>query len=303
MGFRLSIAKIEPSPTAPKIARSGAESLLTSARSRSSILPSTPLTIPNFRAQTGGQDKRNKFRFEFELTTQQQPNHWVRPGRSKSMNKLEYLGLSVVMIVFALAFAAPANAQSGTFNFGNGNVLSTGPNGTSFSFGNGGSPMGVGYTGSYRSYDQASSAATGNRFQQPPAGAYNQGAWGTQFNSSGDQGEAGRGTGTTPGELADSDRSLHNYQSSRGDRGSKDQTPMTRGGLPYARTAVDSLNGSFGMQFGYTQIPSGKFKYGFSQTGWAPYLGTTSSKSQPFSMGKFLPATGTSSLDINTVHR
>lgn len=218
------------------------------------------------------------------------------------MKNLKYLGLSFVLAAQSLVLVLPASAQN--FNFGGGNSVSNG----NFSFGGNGMNGGgstPGYTGSFRTYDQAQSAATGRRFVEP-AGAHNQGAWGTQFFSSGAQGDRGvsHDSGLTPGELCDSDRSLHNYQSTRSDRGSKDQVPQTRGGLPFARTAVDSLNGSFGSQFGYTQVPSGQFKYGFDQRrGWSPYLGTCFSESNPPSIGRFLPPTSTTSLDINTVSR
>lgn len=119
--------------------------------------------------------------------------------------------------------------------------------------------------------------------------------------SSGTQGDQWHWSGPTPGELTDADRSVHNYQSSEWDRGSKNQTPQTRGGLPYARTAVESLQGSYGGMFGNTRLPSGKFHYGFNQQGYKPYMGTSWTQASPPSIGHFIPQTSTSSNDLNTV--
>jgi hypothetical protein len=74
------------------------------------------------------------------------------------------------------------------------------------------------------------------------------------------------------------------------------ETPLTRGGLPYAQ-----MNTMAPASVDMNPLPSGQFHYGFPNLGAAPFLGVDSSKSSPFSMGGMLPQTSTSSVDFNTV--
>ncbi|HEY9786876.1 MAG TPA: hypothetical protein V6D17_15910 [Candidatus Obscuribacterales bacterium] len=194
------------------------------------------------------------------------------------MNKLNHLALSFAGLAVVVVFSTPCSAQTTNLNFGQGSSLQVTPNGTTFNFG--GNVQGSSYSG-----------ATG--YQQ----------------SSGTQGDMGfmHDSGPTPGELTDSDRSVHNYQGFT----RAEQNPIVRptagagpGGLPMARYTIDALQGSYGGMFGMTQIPSGQFKYGFSRGGYKPFLGASWARpnpNMPFSIGNPLPPTSTSSVDINTV--
>ncbi len=78
------------------------------------------------------------------------------------------------------------------------------------------------------------------------------------------------------------------------------QSPYSRGGLPNANTAVQSLEGGFGSRFGRTSIPSGTFKYGFGNYKERPYRGVSGNRAM---RGRSLPSVSTASIDINTVDR
>lgn len=228
------------------------------------------------------------------------------------MKKLQYFASVFGVALFAASVAAPVMAQGSSLDFGRGNSIRVTPNGTTFgmngntvNIGNsGGRISGSGGSFSWGNGTQNSSMGRtydldpaypshGMRYAEPPAGAFGPGAGGNQFNSSGTQGEMGRSSAYTPGELTDSDRGLHDYLGNTDGK----QTPMSRGGLPETTTAVQAFDNIYGM----TRIPSGQFRYGFGNYGPALLKSPTGFGSQGF--GGFLPQTSTGSLDINTVDR
>ncbi len=232
------------------------------------------------------------------------------------MNKLQHFAFAFGIALIATAVSAPVFAQSANLDFGRGNSINVNPSGTTFgfngntvrvnnfggSFSNGNSSLGFGSSAPDssigRTYDlNPAYPSAGMRYVPPPAGAFGAGAGGNQFASSGTQGDMGRMSQPTPANLADSDRSLFDYQSDPGNRqGSQGtQTPVSGGGLPQTNTALRAPLNDYGM----TQIPSGQFKYGFGNYGPALLKSPTGFASQGF--GGMLPQTSTGSLDINTV--
>jgi hypothetical protein len=228
------------------------------------------------------------------------------------MKKLQHFAFAFGVVLFATNFSAPVLAQSSNLDFGGGNSIRVTPNGTTFgmngntvNIGNsGGRISGSGGSFSWGNGTQNSSMGRtydldpaypshGMRYVQPPPGAFGEGAGGNQFNSSGTNGVMGRSSRRESGNLAQQDNSFQDYM---GDTDGK-QTPMSRGGLPETTTAIQSFDNIYGM----TRIPSGQFRYGFSNQGGALLRSPTGFGNQGF--GGFLPQTSTGSLDINTVDR
>lgn len=229
------------------------------------------------------------------------------------MKKLQHFALAFGVAIFASAVCAPVFAQSSNLDFGRGNSITVGNNGTTFGFNGNTVQMGnyggriSGSNGSFswgngtqnsglgRTYDlDPAYPAHGMRYVEPPGGAYGEGAGGNQFNSSGTQGVMGRGSRRESGDLAQRVGRKHDYS---GDT-DPTQTPVSGGGLPETHMRVESLNN---YDYGMTQIPSGQFRYGFSNTGRAMMISPTRLMNQGLGGFQFLPQTSTGSLDINTV--
>ncbi len=228
------------------------------------------------------------------------------------MKKLQHFAFAFGVALFATALSTPVFAQSSSLDFGRGNSVRVGPNGTTFgmngntvNIGNNGGrisgPMGQFSWGNGtqnsslgRTYDlDPAYPSHGMRYVEPPPGAFGQGAGGNQFNSAGASGVMGRSSRRESGELSYQDNSTQDYM---GDTDGK-QTPMCRGGLQETTTAIQAFDNKYGM----TRIPSGQFRYGFGNYGSAMLKSPTGFANQGF--GGFLPQTSTGSLDINTVDR
>lgn len=112
--------------------------------------------------------------------------------------------------------------------------------------------------------------------------------------SEGNSGDYGNQTSNTYAQAQDGNTvSNYNYETAN-------QSPWSRGGLPETNTAVTSLNGGFGDRFGKTQIPTGRFKYGFGDYKPRPYRGVSGN---PFVRGRNLPPVSTASVNLNIVDR
>ncbi len=227
------------------------------------------------------------------------------------MKKLQHFALAFGVAFVATALSAPVFAQSANLDFGGGNSIRVNPSGTTFgfngntvrvnnsggSFSGGGNNVRFGGTGgpstNGRTYDlDPAYPAHGMSYVPPPPGAFGEGAGGNQFASAGTAGVMGRSSRRESGDLSFKDPSLQNYQGETDGR----QTPMGEG---LRRTEVDIL--SLKNQYGGTSIPSGRFRYGFGNTGSAFLKSPTGFGGQGW--GGMLPATSTGSLDINTVDR
>ncbi|PZM82513.1 MAG: hypothetical protein DKT66_10970 [Candidatus Melainabacteria bacterium] len=112
--------------------------------------------------------------------------------------------------------------------------------------------------------------------------------------SSGAYGESGNSTANGY-YYAQQDSDQYDYQGT-----TSNQSPISRGGLPAATTAVQSLEGSFGKRFGTTEIKSANFTYGFSKGTKRAYRGVSGNRAM---RGVALPPVSTASVDINTVDR
>jgi len=229
------------------------------------------------------------------------------------MKKLQHFAFAFGVALFASALSAPVFAQSSNLDFGRGNSITVGNNGTTFGFngntvqmgnyggrisgangnfswGNGPQNSGMG-----RTYDlDPAYPSHGMRYVEPPGGAFGPGAGGNQFNSSGTQGVMGRGSRRESGNLARRAGGQHDYS---GDTDGT-QTPLSGGGLPQTHMRVESLEN---YDYGMTTIPSGRFRYGFGNTGAAMLKSPTGLMNQGWGNLQFLPQTSTGSLDINTV--
>ena len=113
--------------------------------------------------------------------------------------------------------------------------------------------------------------------------------------TSGDSGDFGNNTSGSY-ILANQNNGLSDYSG----RTAK-ESPYSRGGLPDTNMAIQSTEGGFGQQFGYTEIPSGRHKYGFTKNPEpTSYRGVSGNMS---SRGRMLPPVSTSSVDINIVDK
>ncbi|MBC8000073.1 MAG: hypothetical protein IAF58_19110 [Leptolyngbya sp.] len=224
------------------------------------------------------------------------------------MKKFQQVAFAFGIGIIAVASATPALAQSANLDFGRGNTVRVGPSGTTFGFnGNtvnvnnsGGANFGAAnpISSNSRTYDlNPAFPAHGMRNVPTPFGSGDEGAQGNQFNSSGTSGVMGRSSEYTPGELANHDRTFHNYEG----RTDSQQTPMgggsDGGGLPRTMTGGMAQYSPSA----YDRIPSGNFRYGFNNQGSALLKSPASLRN--FRFGGFLPQTSTGSLDINTVSR
>lgn len=94
---------------------------------------------------------------------------------------------------------------------------------------------------------------------------------------------------------ANQDYSQSDYQGE-----TANQSPYSRGGLPETNTTMESLNGGFGKRFGKSEIPSGTFKYGFTNPPPNNYRNITRRRTDPY---RSLPSVSTASVDIDIVDR
>jgi hypothetical protein len=228
------------------------------------------------------------------------------------MKKLQHFAFAFGVALLATLLTAPVFAQSSNLDFGRGNSIGINPSGTTF--GMNGNTVRIGNSGGSisgprgnfswgngtqnsslgRTYDlDPAYPSHGMSYVEPPPGAFGPGAGGNQFNSAGTSGVMGRSSRRESGELSFQDPSQHDY----GGDTNGTQTPYSGGGLPETTTAIRAFDNKYGM----TRIPSGQFRYGFSNNGGAMLRSPTSFAQQGF--GGFLPQTSTGSLDINTVDR
>lgn len=130
------------------------------------------------------------------------------------------------------------------------------------------------------------------------------GVGGSQSESSGTSGDYGHATDLTKGDSAQiNNRFAHDYeQRDRYSPGTWNQAPISRGGLQPTATAVNAT----GSYIGNTAIPSGQYSYGFSTFPGGfpmPYMGVGWTRNFPSTGPGVLPATSTSSVDINIMDR
>ncbi|MCC7526984.1 MAG: hypothetical protein IT342_00595, partial [Candidatus Melainabacteria bacterium] len=78
------------------------------------------------------------------------------------------------------------------------------------------------------------------------------------------------------------------------------QSPYSREVLPQTNTALQSLEGGFGRQFGTTSFPSGSHYFGFANSPEIPYRGVSGTKAI---RGRNLPRVSTASADIDIVDK
>lgn len=217
------------------------------------------------------------------------------------MKKLQHFAFVFGVAIVATAASVPAFAQSASLDFGRGNSVSVGPSGTTFGMNNSTLQINNSGGGSFntspdsslgRTYDlNPAYPAHGMRNVAPPPGAFNEGAYGDQMNAEGASGTMGNRSRRRSSDVSYWDGSQHDYHGDTNGR----QTPQVRGGLEQATTAIQGLQD---YRYGMTQIPSGRFRYGFGSGGWAPLISPT--QMGGFGGGGFLPSTSTGSLDINT---
>lgn len=110
--------------------------------------------------------------------------------------------------------------------------------------------------------------------------------------SSGAYGEPGNST-SNQYYYAQQNRNQYDYEGS-----TRNQRPISRGGLPETTTAIQSQAGSFGKRFGATEISPGKFTYGFSPARKQYYTGVSGNR---YMRGNPLPPVSTASVDIDIV--